>query len=122
MRLATAGSSKSELTFVLLRGYGYFDGAVRWRDSASQAHYGIWINQGADSDWQGIPDREAIVQKSNILRIEPAHSPSNAAKIGFSDVLEIITVFSARLYGSRCNKTKKLLEAVKDTAEELSAL
>jgi predicted site-specific integrase-resolvase len=27
-----------------------------------------------------------------------------------SDVLEIITVFSARLYGSRSNKNKKLLE------------
>lgn len=28
------------------------------------------------------------------------------------DVLEIITVFSARLYGSRSNKNKKLLEEV----------
>lgn len=30
------------------------------------------------------------------------------------DVLEIITVFSARLYGSRSKKTKKLIQAVKD--------
>jgi excisionase family DNA binding protein len=30
------------------------------------------------------------------------------------DVLEIITVFSARLYGSRSHKNKKLLEAVTD--------
>lgn len=33
------------------------------------------------------------------------------------DVLEIITVFSARLYGSRSKKNKKLLEAVKATLE-----
>ena len=33
------------------------------------------------------------------------------------DVLEIITVFSARLYGSRSKKNKKLLEAVKEVLE-----
>jgi putative resolvase len=35
------------------------------------------------------------------------------------DVLEIITVFSARLYGSRSRKNKKLLESLKDAAENL---
>jgi len=35
------------------------------------------------------------------------------------DVLEIITVFSARLYGSRSRKNKKLLEALKDAANAL---
>jgi predicted site-specific integrase-resolvase len=35
------------------------------------------------------------------------------------DVLEIITVFSARLYGSRSRKNKKLLEVLKDAANEL---
>ena len=33
------------------------------------------------------------------------------------DVLEIITVFSARLYGSRSKKNKKLLEKIKEAAE-----
>jgi len=33
------------------------------------------------------------------------------------DVLEIITVFSARLYGSRSRKNKKLLESVKAAVE-----
>ena len=33
------------------------------------------------------------------------------------DVLEIITVFSARLYGSRSNKNKKLLEDVQKVVE-----
>lgn len=38
------------------------------------------------------------------------------------DVLEIITVFSARLYGSRSNKNKKLLEDVnKAVAENLDS-
>lgn len=35
------------------------------------------------------------------------------------DVLEIITVFSARLYGSRSRKNKKLLEALKDAANAI---
>lgn len=35
------------------------------------------------------------------------------------DVLEIITVFSARLYGARSRKNKKLLDALKDAAEKL---
>jgi putative resolvase len=35
------------------------------------------------------------------------------------DVLEIITVFSARLYGSRSRKNKKLLEALKDAANSI---
>jgi predicted site-specific integrase-resolvase len=35
------------------------------------------------------------------------------------DVLKIITVFSARLYGSRSRKNKKLLDALKDAANEI---
>ena len=35
------------------------------------------------------------------------------------DVLEIITVFSARLYGSRSRKNKKLIEALQDAANGL---
>ena len=34
------------------------------------------------------------------------------------DVLEIITVFSTRLYGSRSNKNKKLLEDVNKAVAE----
>jgi predicted site-specific integrase-resolvase len=33
------------------------------------------------------------------------------------DVLEIITVFSARLYGSRSKKNRELIEAMKKAAE-----
>ena len=35
------------------------------------------------------------------------------------DVLEIITVFSARLYGSRSHKNKKLVETLQEVAREL---
>jgi putative resolvase len=35
-------------------------------------------------------------------------------------VLEIITVVSARLYGSRSHKNKKLVEKLRDTAEEIA--
>lgn len=37
-----------------------------------------------------------------------------------SDVLEIITVFSARLYGSRSDKNKKVMEKLKEAANEIS--
>ncbi len=37
------------------------------------------------------------------------------------DVLEIITVFSARLYGSRSHKNKTLLKTLKEAADEVSA-
>ncbi len=35
------------------------------------------------------------------------------------DVLEIIVVFSARLYGSRSHKNRKLVEALREAAEQL---
>ena len=35
------------------------------------------------------------------------------------DVLEIITVFSARLYGNRSHKNHKLVERLQEAAEEL---
>lgn len=35
------------------------------------------------------------------------------------DVLEIITVFSARLYGSRSRKNKKLIEALQEVTKEI---
>ena len=34
------------------------------------------------------------------------------------DVLEIITVFSARVYGSRSHKNKKMIEKLKEAVEE----
>ena len=36
------------------------------------------------------------------------------------DVLEIITVFSARLYGARSHKNQKLLDGMKKAAEDAS--
>jgi putative resolvase len=35
------------------------------------------------------------------------------------DVLEIITVFSARLYGARSRKNKNFIEKLKDAAKEI---
>ena len=35
------------------------------------------------------------------------------------DVLEIITIFSARLYGARSRKNKKLVEALRNAASEI---
>jgi predicted site-specific integrase-resolvase len=36
-----------------------------------------------------------------------------------NDVLEIIAVFSARLYGSRSSKNKKIIEELKKVSEKL---
>jgi len=36
------------------------------------------------------------------------------------DVLEIITVFSARLYGSRSHKNKQVMQQLKEVADEIS--
>ena len=36
-----------------------------------------------------------------------------------SDVLEIITVFSARLYGSRSHKNRKIIEELKEVAKKI---
>ena len=46
---------------------------------------------------------------------EPASFEEELAQ----DVLEIITIFSARLYGSRSHKTQKFTEALKEAAKEL---
>ncbi|GHU03547.1 hypothetical protein FACS1894205_0290 [Alphaproteobacteria bacterium] len=37
------------------------------------------------------------------------------------DVLEIITVFSARLYGSRSRKNQKMLDSIKAAVEDTNA-
>ena len=48
---------------------------------------------------------------------QPAFEPALA-----QDVLEIITVFSARLYGARAHKTQKLLDVVRENSAELRRL
>lgn len=50
-----------------------------------------------------------------VVLINKGKEPSFEEELA-QDVLEIITVFSARLYGSRSRKNKKLLENLKDVA------
>lgn len=61
------------------------------------------------------------VQLTNLLLPSLMQTPNS--KIIFEedlakDVLEIITVFSARLYGSRSRKNQKLLDGVKQAVED----
>jgi len=49
---------------------------------------------------------------TEVVMINPA-SEANFEDDLVQDVLEIITVFSACLYGARSHKNKKLIEAVK---------
>ena len=60
-------------------------------------------------------------QGIEIVIVNRGEQPSFEQELA-QDVLEIITVFSARLYGSRSHKTRKLLEVVKENVEELSRL
>ena len=64
----------------------------------------IILNQGSQSD-------ASPAQQGNDA--DPTFEEDLA-----KDVLEIITVFSARLYGSRSGKTQKLLDDVKKVVEE----
>lgn len=53
------------------------------------------------------------IQCIEIVIIHQGEQPSFEEELA-SDVLEIITVFSARLYGSRSKKNKILMEKLKD--------
>ena len=85
----------------------------------------------------GMVDRLVITHKDRLLRfgaelifalcenfgtevvIMNVSSESNFEEDLFQDVLEIITVFSARLYGSRSRKNKKFIEALQSIAHEI---
>jgi putative resolvase len=53
------------------------------------------------------------IQNIEIVIINKGEPPSFEEELA-QDVIEIITVFSARLYGSRSHKTKRLLNDLKD--------
>ena len=53
-------------------------------------------------------------QQIEVIVINKGDQPSYEQELA-QDVLEIITVFSARLYGARSHKAKTLLEIVKKT-------
>lgn len=55
------------------------------------------------------------MQGIEIVIIHKSDQPSFEEELA-NDVLEIVTVFSARLYGSRSKKHKKMLETLKDVA------
>lgn len=52
------------------------------------------------------------IQQIEVVMINRGTEPSFEEELA-QDVLEIITVFSARLYGSRSRKNKKLVDAAK---------
>lgn len=54
------------------------------------------------------------MQGIEIVIIHRGERPSFEEEL-VNDVLEIVTVFSARLYGSRSHKAKKTLEALVET-------
>ena len=56
------------------------------------------------------------LQGIEIVIIHQGEQPSFEEELA-QDVLEIITVFSARLYGSRSHKHKKMMESLKDVTD-----
>ena len=54
-----------------------------------------------------------------VVSINQSDRPLSFEEELVQDVLEIITVFSARLYGSRSHKNRKLVETLREAAQEL---
>ena len=54
------------------------------------------------------------IQSVEVVIINKGEQPSFEQELA-QDVLEIITVFSARLYGSRSRKAKRIIDALKDS-------
>ena len=61
-------------------------------------------------------DAEDVLQETFIKALKSFDSFEEELA---QDVLEIITVFSARLYGSRSHKNRKLIETLREVAEQL---
>ncbi len=57
------------------------------------------------------------LQGIEIVIIHQGEPPSFEEELA-QDVLEIITVFSARLYGSRSHQSRKLIDALKSAQEQ----
>ena len=60
------------------------------------------------------------IQGIEIVIIHQGEQPSFEEELA-SDVLEIITVFSARLYGSRSKKNRKLMENLQAEGDKIIA-
>jgi predicted site-specific integrase-resolvase len=56
---------------------------------------------------------------TEVVIINPGEPPGSFEEELAQDVLEIITVFSARLYGSRSSQNRKLVETLREVAEQL---
>ncbi len=56
---------------------------------------------------------------TEVVLINQGEQPLSFEEELAQDVLEIITVFSARLYGSRSHKNRKLVETLREVAERL---
>jgi predicted site-specific integrase-resolvase len=56
---------------------------------------------------------------TEVVIINQGEAPLSFEEELAQDVLEIITVFSARLYGSRSHKNCKLVETLREAAEQL---
>lgn len=56
---------------------------------------------------------------TEVVLINQGEQPLSFEEELAQDVSEIITVFSARLYGSRSQKTRKLVESLREVAEQL---
>ena len=59
------------------------------------------------------------VYHTEVVIINQGEGPLSCEEELAQDVLEIITVFSARLYGSRSHKNRKLVETLREAAEQL---
>jgi putative resolvase len=59
------------------------------------------------------------VYNTEVVIINQGEQPLSFEEELTQDVLEIITVFSTRLYGSRSHKNRKLVETLREAAENI---
>ena len=57
------------------------------------------------------------IKNVEVVIINQGDTPKSYEEELAADIIEIITVFSARLYGSRSHKNKKLLEQIRQAAD-----
>ena len=85
-------------------------------------HTGLGFKFGSDMlDFS--PEKLDVARKFlenvEVVIVNQGNEPTFEEELA-KDVLEIITVFSARLYGSRSNKNKKIIENLKGVVDVVS--
>ena len=93
--------------------------SVRWISLS------VILNIGVDTEGRLLRFGSELVfalceaYNTEVVIINQGEQPLSYEEELSQDVLEIITVFSARLYGSRSHKNRKLIQTLREAAKEI---